>query len=581
MRAHLYRAGASVLRACHALWILALAVIPLAAATIHVAPAPTGSDANDGLSWAAPKLMNRNAILAAGNGGEVIVASGTHTLSGKIDVERTVTIRSLTGNAADVRIDGNNAVQCLNITAAATFEDLTITNALNNTTSGGAMYINHADGTVVFRRCVFAGNTGSYGSSGRVGKPTVFEDCQFLNNNGGGGLYLFAGWVTNCVFSGNTGGGVRLDGSTPKVLSGCVITNNTNSSNGGGVYHSSSGTSGIYLYDCDIADNRATAHGGGLYLLPSGSVIENCRIANNTAGAGSRAGAAYANTFTVFSDCLITNNTAGTGGALYLQTGALTNCVFAHNSAALSGGAVALDGPTAGPKTFVGCTFEGNTAATYGGAIYEWSWGESRDRVFDRCRIVGNSAGNHGGAFYISTSLFRSCLLAGNQTGGRGGALTLAKAGSLIENCTVVMNHSAYANGGAVHMDWGGFAIITNSILYGNTVLSGTTVHFSGGNAAAATAAYSFLTPEVTGTGNLTGDPLFVSNGTGSGTSLVGGDFHLTKASTCIDKATGLDWMTAESTDIEGNLRVVGAGPDIGAYEYWPPPPTCTILLMR
>jgi len=62
------------------------------------------------------------------------------------------------------------------------------------------------------------------------------------------------------------------------------------------------------------------------------------------------------------------------------------------------------------------------------------------------------------------------------------------------------------------------------------------------------------------GTGTIDADPLFVGNG----------DYHLTSneaASPCID--TGRDYAPElPSTDKDENARIIGAYPDMGAYEY-------------
>ena len=52
-----------------------------------------------------------------------------------------------------------------------------------------------------------------------------------------------------------------------------------------------------------------------------------------------------------------------------------------------------------------------------------------------------------------------------------------------------------------------------------------------------------------------------------SGNLVFAGDYHLPRWSPCVDKALELPWM-ATARDLEGNERVFGDEPDMGAYEY-------------
>jgi hypothetical protein len=60
------------------------------------------------------------------------------------------------------------------------------------------------------------------------------------------------------------------------------------------------------------------------------------------------------------------------------------------------------------------------------------------------------------------------------------------------------------------------------------------------------------------GTGNINEDPRFLDQ--------LNGDFHLTNNSPCIDAGDNLD-PDLQTTDIEGNPRIVGPAVDMGAFE--------------
>ena len=158
-----------------------------------------------------------------------------------------------------------------------------------------------------------------------------------------------------------------------------------------------------------------------------------------------------------------------------------------------------------------------------------------------------------GGGFYISNATdFRDSLITGNKAaspfgfadGGGGRSV-----GSLVRNCTVVMNQaSAPSNpsqGGG--MQWGGTDQPVNDI-----------VVFNSSSSLPNNSYVNPLNPP-TFIDCFFADPSFVNP--------MIGDFHLQDTSPCINAGTNQSWMIG-AQDLDGNNRIGGGTVDIGAYEH-------------
>ncbi len=322
---------------------------------------------------------------------------------------------------------------------------------------------------------------------------------------------------------------------TNALLAGLTITNgNVFGANGGGV-NILAGT----VSNCVIAANTTvTDNGGGVYLAGSSALLTDSIVVGNwNQTRWKYGGGVYATTGTI-QRCIVRNNWTGSsydapGGGIYAaDTNVLVrNCQIYSNSTSRAAGAGIAGG------TVENCLIYGNTAD---GTDYSG----------------GGAAGGTVGGGIITTTILRNCLVFGNTvTVGSGGGAS----GCTVINCTVVTNRAA-ANGGGVYS-----CTVTNSIVYFN-VAAGVSNNVYGGSMA-----YSCTTPAPGGTGNITDNPLFVN--------VAGGNYRLQTASPCIDKGTNLAWM-ATSKDLDGNLRILGKFPDMGAYETYLPPKG-TLLLVR
>lgn len=157
----------------------------------------------------------------------------------------------------------------------------------------------------------------------------------------GGGIYMTAGLVSNCVIrecaAGGWGGGLYLNGGT---VTRCTFATNFSVEwqygAGGGAYVQSG-----LVDSCVFTSNRTTSWvgGGGVYL--AGGAVRNCLIFRNTAecsnndeadGGGVKVAGGQ------LDNCTIAENWAeDSGGGLVLTGGAATNCVVSFNSAAHKG----------------------------------------------------------------------------------------------------------------------------------------------------------------------------------------------------------------------------------------------------
>ena len=183
------------------------------------------------------------------------------------------------------------------------------------------------------------------------------------------------------------------------------------------------------------------------------------------------------------------------------------------------------------------CLMAGNAAYAAGGGAYSGT--------LVNCSLTGNTSrlGGGGGA---SGSILINCLLAGNFSSYSSGGAAL----STLINCTVVSNvAAAYAGAG-----WN--STFKNSVVYYNNSYL-TNADDSAGYGSWTNCCTSFPVT-IFGANNITNPPQFAS--------LAAGDYHLMAISPCVN--SGNNAFVTNSTDLDGNTRVVGGVVDIGAYEF-------------
>ena len=234
--------------------------------------AKTGSDANDGLSWATAKVTVQAGLNAAAAGDEVWVAAGTYVelvslaggaalYGGFVGSETDLAQRDWKANLTI--LDGNQSGSAVSVPAGAgdtsRIDGFTIRNGTGTTTSsstsiryGGGIYCASSHATI--SNNTIMGNTADYG----------------------GGIYCYRSspTISNNTVTGNSGSGIYC-----YYYSSPMVSNNTVTWNNG---------SGIYCYYCSfpmISNNTVTGNGGsGIYCSDSSPTIANTLVAFNSSG---------------------------------------------------------------------------------------------------------------------------------------------------------------------------------------------------------------------------------------------------------------------------------------------------------
>ncbi len=218
---------------------------------------------------------------------------------------------------------------------------------------------------------------------------------------------------------------------------------------------------------------------------------------------------------------------------------------------------------------------------------------EDPGAVMTHCLVdhnEGTGGSNIGGVrIHLGGGKMANCLVWANSGVNAGGvSLKPTSSGPVkIVNCTIVGN-TATVRGGGVENDapsqyfWYNNVFygpeVVNTIIAGNTAPTGADLYFGFSDEASRTASlFNCLCPtETYGANPQTGDPLFVSAGTG--------DFHLQSGSPARNAGDAakaesvLGYNLAGTTDFYGLDRVLESAVDIGCAEFDPTLVACSIV---
>ncbi|SOE20200.1 hypothetical protein SAMN06298216_0696 [Spirosomataceae bacterium TFI 002] len=351
-----------------------------------------------------------------------------------------------------------------------------------------------------------------------VAGGTYYPDMGigYTNNDKGASFNMKPGVVIMGGFQGvhiNAGPGVRNFDLYPSILSGDIAqTPSDVTDDSWSVIYNQSGLDRDDILDgFIITKGNGAARAGGMHNLQTHPTIKNCIFIDNIGDRGGAVHNSYSNAR--FENCAFINNTnpssAVSGGAMasdYCTDLEIDGCQFINNTAIASGGALNNYNSV---TSIINSSFISNTATSNGGAILN-SGSVPSDMSIEFCSFSGNKAQNGSGQVYFGShgelKLYASVLWGNNFTNSTNGLPI-----RLISSATGLVTHSIVE-----------------------------------------------YTPSVTypGTSNSNVDPLFFN---------APSDLHLKAGSPAIDN---IQSTNHPSFDIDGKARPLGAGADLGAFEY-------------
>jgi Right handed beta helix region len=531
--------------------------------------AATAQDLQSDLFLSAENGVNNNIYVASGyyldTGSFHYASSGTNSL----------TLLAEPGVASSaIVLDSGGSGKSLNIACTApcqiTVQGMTFLRNCGNGSLGG-LQIDAPGSVILVNGCQFLSPTNSSGAGLVItsGKNVTVTNCIATGITNGGGTGIFISGVTSNVtvqsctmttnlygaFSSYTGIGLEVSGSLVIAVTNCVFTGNSGGAFGGGAYLVGSS---FYAYatiinlSSNIFTGNSTAsgsYGGGVCCSIFGTnTLSGNVFTGNSAGGGGAGGGVYCDNFysLILSGNTFTSNSgANAGGGAYcadVSRGVtLTNNTFTGNSSTAYGGGFYCSSGATNPVTIFGNTFQNNSAATDGGGFYV---SVPNINLLDNL-VINNAATNHialGGGIWVDASTTLNMI-----------------------NNTVTGNSSAANGGGVAYIITGTveYLNIYNNIIWGNSATSGGDVYLSGTGKQKIFSfndVHSQSGPQWDlAQGLIDLSPQFLDS--------INGNYHLQSSSPCI-AAGSTSAPALPATDLDGNPRTDNGTVDMGCYEF-------------
>ena len=376
--------------------------------------------------------------------------------------------------------------------------------------------------------------------------------------------------------------GVFVASHITATLEGLTVMSGTHTSRGAGVYardaHLTLRAMEIISNVIDVYDIPNTlAYGGGVMVEGGALVVEASTFRANSAWARSSTmggGLAISRTLTaIVTGSLFQNNDAWQASGLYFRGHpstrsplTLTESIFLGNGRGRSVGR-AYSGYTGAAELIAAAVwvednaFSDNFAGNDRGPLTLFNC----KGYVTRNTITGNDSARNAGLYldHGAPITVANNIIAGNNAMydwlPDNSAVRVRGGESRFLHNTIARNALAYG----IRVDDGGTAALTNTILlshtFGISVTAGSTASLEGtlwGSGAWANATdWGGAGTIITGAINLWGNPIFMNP--------AAADYHIRAGSAALDAGVN----TPITTDVDGDPRPAGAGPDIGADE--------------
>lgn len=420
-----------------------------------------------------------------------------------------------------------------------------------------------------------------------------------------------------------SGGGINVLSKSPDArIDNCELKDNNASTSGGGA---SISAESLEIMNCKISNNTADTFGAGIFIdANTVALISNTFMDNSAAGSGGGVKIFNAENSTLSSNTFENNSSTGSdGGGAFIDSQNVTvsqNNNFSNNSAQNNGGAVYIEGAVS--ASLAGNQFEGNMANQNGGGSYVKA---SSQITMSNNTFNGNGAGLDGGGSHADSDgnvNLNANLFMNNVSNRDGGGVSL-------DSNNVVLTNNIFLKNGSINSGGAAYIAGSNSNATNNTMTQNSTAGMGGGlavdlpNQTDTTNIYNNIVFNNTSQAR-SQDDIFVDDDSdipfsevGSFVNLFNNDFTAFSSSCensagCdprIDRGNNIDadplFVDADAgnvrlggnspaidagdpdapdippTDFDGNPRIDGPAPDMGALEFVGPPPPVNVLIEK
>ena len=314
---------------------------------------------------------------------------------------------------------------------------------------------------------------------------------------------------------------------------------------------------GTYMETIDFQDKAITlqSEAGAAATIIDGGYLESEGSVVTVENTGFR--------MAVIDGFTVRNGFAESGGGIYCSASNLTinNCTISENTGVFGGGIACVHDSI---LIINNCTISGNSAVDdgSGGGIY----GNQSSLVIARSVISSNDADFSGGGINLDHTVFgmNNSVVSFNFSSYFGGGIASSASVSTMKNCTIIHNIASWSELFGTGLGGGIFSLdisseIKNSIIWNNRCEDEDDFCQISTIAEAVEVSHSDIEGGWPGDGNIDADPRFYIGGL-HGTEY----YHLTFGSPCIDSGT----LVLDIQDIDGDIRPLGSGFDMGADEY-------------